>query len=328
MASPAKSTVSILKLKSVDGTGYSIGAESFSEYFLHPVFLRFFFAGIAIYMLVDDGLYARGASLWKVAGIWLGVVAIILTWLWAGFELLRLAMRRGYRLTFYTPVALVPMAVLIEAAGQLADRAMTGLPWQGVTAAAESVVLNIAVILVFDILHAHYVVPAHPHGAAAHALPAPAPAQGATHKVQITRRTDDAAHTAEDDPDMAETAPPLPAAAPIPKIGPVTTLLRVGTKQIDIEDILMVRTEDHYLGIVTRSGKTLQRAKLSDLPELHASRLGMQINRSVWVAFAAIREMTENDRGQITLKLVTGDEEVVAKPRVFAFRQFYRPDAA
>ena len=327
MASPAKSTVSILKLKSVDGTGYSIGADSFSEYFLHPVFLRFFFAGIAIYMLVDDTLYARGASLWKIAGIWLGVVAIILTWLWAGFELLRLALRRGYRLTFYTPVALVPMAVLIEAAGQLADRLITGLPWQGVTAAAEAVVLNIAVILVFDILHAHFVVPAHPHGTAAHAQPAPAPAP-ATHKVQVTRRSEDAASLAEDTPDGDEADAPAPATAPIPKIGPVHTLLRVGTKQIDMEEILMVRTEDHYLGIVTRSGKTLQRAKLSDLPELHASRLGMQINRSVWVAFAAIREMIENDRGQITLKLVTGDEEVVAKPRVFAFRQFYRPDAA
>lgn len=325
MASPAKPTVSSLKLKSVDGTGFSIGADSFSDYFLHPVFLRFFFAAIAIYMLVDDGLYARDASLWKVAALWLGVVASTLLWFWMGFELLRLARRRGLAVTLYTPVVLVPMVVVIELAGQFADRMVANLPWQGIDAMTEAVVLNIAVILVFDILHAHYVVPVHPNGAVAQAQPGAGAAPAVAHKVQVTRRAEDAAAPsteAEDDD------PPAPVAASIPKIGPVTTLLRVGTKQIDMEEILMVRTEDHYLGIVTRTGKTLQRAKLSDLPELHASRLGMQINRSVWVAFAAIREMTENDRGQITLKLVTGDEEVVAKPRVFAFRQFYRPDAA
>lgn len=323
MATPAKSTVSSLKLKSVDGTGYSLRTDSFSDYFLHPVFLRFFFAAIAIYMLVDDDLVLADASLWRIAANGLGVVAVTLTWLWIGFGLLRMALRRGYRITLYTPVALVPLAVLIELAAQLANQMMTGLPAQGMGAAAEAVVLDIAVILVFDILHAHFVVPAHPQGVPAHTQPAPAPIQPVAQAAPAARR-DDPVTVIDDEED----APPAPAAQSIPKIGPVATLLRVGTRQIDIEDILMVRTEDHYLGIVTRTGKTLQRAKLSDLPELHASRLGMQINRSVWVAFAAIREMTENDRGQITLKLTTGDEEVVAKPRVFAFRQFYRPDAA
>lgn len=326
MTSPSKVTVSSLKLKTVDGTGFLISADSFSEYFLHPVFLRFFFAAIAVYMLVDDDLYLRGASLWKVAAIWLGVVAIILIWLWIGFELLRFALRRGVDVTFYTPVALVPLAVVIEAGAQLADRLMTGMAFDPVPDMAESVVLNIAVFLVFDILHGHFVVPVHPHGTAFSALPPQTSGQAPSHKVHVTRRAEEPSETAA--AAVAESAPAPAPAAGIPKIGPVTTVLRVGNKQLDLEDILMVRTEDHYLGIVTRTGKTLQRAKLSDLPELHASRLGMQINRSVWVAFAAISEMTENDRGQITLKLVTGDEEVVAKPRVFAFRQFYRPDAA
>lgn len=323
MASPAKPIVSGLRLKSIDGTSFWIGADSFSEYFLHPVFLRFFFSGLAIYMLVDDGLNARAASLWQIAGLWLGVVSIILGWLWLCFEMMRLWHRRGAAPTLFTPLALVPMALLIEGAARGADHLILGNPWQGAAASAEGVVLNIVVILLFDSLHAHFVVAQHPHGSLTPPQSAEAEPAAQTHTVQVPRR--------EAEPETAAPAP-APAAAPapsdIPKIGPVTSVLRVGNTQIDIEQILMVRTEDHYLGIVTRSGKTLQRAKLSDLPELHASRLGMQINRSVWVAFAAITAVEENDRGQITLRLVTGDEEVVAKPRVFAFRQFYKPAAA
>ena len=101
-------------------------------------------------------------------------------------------------------------------------------------------------------------------------------------------------------------------------------MVQIGNQTFRLADIITIRTEDHYLGIQTAKGKFMQRAKLSDVVGLHGSDLGMQINRSVWVAFSAITSVENADSGQIVLKLANGDEERVAKPRVFAFRQLYR----
>ena len=100
-------------------------------------------------------------------------------------------------------------------------------------------------------------------------------------------------------------------------------MIRIGTRHFPLDDIIVIRTEEHYLSIVTTNGKWLERAKLSGLPALHASQAGMQINRSVWVARNAIVSVENGANGTLLVRLVTGDEERVARMRVFAFRNFH-----
>lgn len=100
-------------------------------------------------------------------------------------------------------------------------------------------------------------------------------------------------------------------------------MVRIGPAVLPMASILLIRTEDHYLGVTTRSGTALHRAKMADIPELHSGIDGMQINRSVWISFAAIESVTDTPARQVVVSLVNGDEERVSKPRIFAFRQAY-----
>lgn len=153
-------------------------------------------------------------------------------------------------------------------------------------------------VLILDVMHALYVVPLHPlaragSGTGTRLVADPQPALEAPA------------------PDMAEPAPG----------GPIVPEISIADRRYAVEEILWIRTEDHYLNVVTARGRSLLRAKLSDLQALQDGKIGMQVNRSQWVAFAAISEVVEEAGGQITLHLVTGDDASVARSRRIMFRQ-------
>ncbi len=313
-----------MRFRSVDGTLYGI-VGSPADYVLNPAFLRFIFAAIILYRLLDQNQELSRLTGWL---IWGQVIVVILLWLVIGGSMVQLLLRRGLIRQVWTPVLLLPMLFLLEAMVQVTYH-FSGLPPKPLSRTVFDLTRVMAVILVFDFLHGQYVVARHPLARILNAFPVIA---NATPGVPPYAPPPDNGANMPDPAQMHDTAvagnsnPPALgglAGAGTPRVarpGPV----RIGSESFVLSDILMIRIEDHYLSIITRSGNTLQRAKLAAIKELHNGDVGIQINRSVWVAFWAIREVQATKAGQILLILDNGDDELVAKPRLHAFRQAYR----
>lgn len=313
----------VMRIRSVDGTVYSI-ATSPADYVLHPAFLKFIVAACMLYGLLDQNKELSRLTGWL---IWGQVVAVILLWLVIGGNIVRQLARRGVIRLVWTPVLLLPLVLLLEAMVQT-TYFFTGLPpkpW-GTTVADLARVM--AIILLFDFLHGQYVVARHPYARLQTPLlgadgewPKPAPEAPAPSEWPGTANP-----PMVRDETSAIAQPPAPSVSADVEVPAMSRLgsVRIGSETFALSDILMIRIEDHYLSVATRTGRSLQRAKLAAIQELHQGDLGIQINRSVWVAFRAIHEVQATKNGQILLVLVNGDEEFVAKPRVHAFRQTYR----
>lgn len=326
-------------MRSVDGSVYWIVSRSQLDYVLHPVFLKFIFIACALYAVLDRGRDFEPVSPWVYLCLWAIVLVVMLAWLGFCGSIIRYLYDRGLIRQVWTPVMLLPMMLVIEVTMQVTRNYLGVAPFKTWQLTLTDVTRDFCVILIFDYLHGQYVVARHPqarlpeHGTEDKGDEPPPAArrqvQASPDKASLppTPEEGNIAASPGNDPLPEETGLPRPERLAPQRRGSV----RIGTETFVLSDILMIRIEDHYLGITTRMGRSLQRAKLAAIEDLHHGDLGIQINRSVWIAFSAIREVQPMKNGQILLVLVNDDEEMVAKPRVYAFRQAYRrarPDAA
>lgn len=327
---PTFSKEPTMRIRSVDGTAYEIADGSAVNYILHPVFMKFLMVACAIYALLDQDTALTRMTGWLIWGL---VIALILLWLVISAGVIRRLVRRGLIKQVWTPVLLLPMLVLTETSVQ-SMYVFFDLPPKSWDATLSGLTRDMAFVLFFDFLHGQYVVASHPNARiqtsqrfmndstpdlSPAAPPQVAPPQMNRPTVadaEVSRAAGNAATPSQPPELAAEAAAPSKAA----RLGSV----RIGAETFILSDILMIRIADHYLNVITRTGTTLQRAKLAAIKELHNGDLGIQINRSVWVAFWAIREVQAAKNGQILLVLANGDDELVAKPRLHAFRQAHR----
>ena len=328
---PDSPPVMTVRLRSVDGSVFWIISRSPVDYVLNPAFLKFVIVCCALYALLDQGRDVPGLTIWFFMIHWGVVLTVILVWLGISGGVIRLLFRRRLIRQVWTPVVLLPMIVLIEATIQGLTYGSGLLPLKPWEVTMTDLTRDFMVLMLFDYLHGQFVVARHPQAFVDEfsrddpefpPLPkAPSLPSGELRPVLTPESP-----VADDEPVVAPTPAPAPSLAErseriqTQRSGSV----RIGTETFRMSDILMIRIEDHYLGITTRAGRSLQRAKLAAIEGLHDGDLGIQINRSVWVAFSAIREGQMMKNGQILLVLVNGDEEMVSKPRVYAFRQAYR----
>ncbi len=84
--------------------------------------------------------------------------------------------------------------------------------------------------------------------------------------------------------------------------------------------ILLLKSELHYLQVVTENGSTLILYNLSDAVAQLPPSLGMMVHRSYWVAFDAIEEFTRRGR-QGELRLVNGERVPVSRNRLAEVEQ-------
>lgn len=290
------STVSEIEYRSTLGTAFQVGGDSAAEYLLHPVFLQFAVLSLSILAVMDHGGAMAQPIGWQALLIWL---AMAVTGLVGGIGLMALlaALPRGMvgRRRF-TPLILLPLVALAELVRAALTLALQAGDWPQMPELMADFARSAIIVLILDVMHALYVVPLHPlanAGTAERPTPAEASAEDAAPPEQ----------------------PPTEAPRhPAPEIV-------IAERRFGIDEILWIRTEDHYLNVVTARGRSLLRAKLSDLQALQDGTIGMQVNRSQWVAFAAIAEVLEETGGQVTLRLSTGDDASVARSRRIMFRQ-------
>ena len=287
-------TVSYAEVTSTLGTGFWIRADSASDYVLDPAFLRFLIISIGIYALLTQGDGSPQLVGWQLPFHWLAVAGMVLVGHIATLNLLFHLSRRGMVRRHYTPVIFVPILILAEATGQAVFWLLDVAAPQPLHLMLGDLARNLLVLFLFDLLHVHYVVPTHP-----------------------------LAHLTRPEPGTASDSPPPRAEDTPPTADQDHPTVQIADRAFALSDLLSIRTEDHYLNVISHNGRCMLRAKLSDITPLHDGRHGVQINRSHWVSFAAIERITEDSNGQITLHLVGGDSATVSRTRRLMFMQLY-----
>lgn len=290
----AFSTLPEVEYRSTLGNAYRVGGDSAAEYLLHPVFLQFAVLCLALLVLLDQSSDMAPSLVWQVPLIWLATAS---TALLAGIVLVRLLSslpRRMGRRRRYTPLILLPVVAVAELVRVVLSVGLQAGDWPPLPEVMAGFARIAVIALILDVMHALYVVPLHP----------------------LARVVGNSDSGPLPTPDM-----PLPDTAQLATDSRAIPDLTIGDRRYAQDDILWIRTEDHYLHVVSVGGSSRLRAKLSDLQALQDGRIGMQVNRSQWVAFAAITEIREEANGQITLRLVTGDDATLARSRRIMFRQ-------
>ena len=319
--SNASQTVSSAQVVSTFGNGFWLRGDSAAEYVLHPVFLRFSMLCIAIYALLDQGTESRLLIGWQFPLMWLTMAFVVIAGLLViGAFTLHLR-RRGWIRRLYTPFIMLPIVIMTDLAAQGVVQVLQIGGWKPLPQTMMDITRDMLVVLLFDILHVQFVVPNHP---LASAVP---PGQQA---VQPRAHTEDAATEtwkwAAAPIAIEHTAPP--SAPPgeeeiIVQPSQERSMVLIADRSFAASEIQSVQTEDHYVNVITRTGRHMLRAKLSELKALHDGRHGVQINRSQWVAFAAIESVKDEANGQVTLHLVNGDTATVSRTRRLVFMQLY-----
>lgn len=291
------STVSGFEYRSTLGTTFWVGGDSAADYLLHPVFLQFALLCLAVLALLDQG---GGVDLlvgWQVPLVWLAVAVAGLLGGLSMMALLSALPRWIVGRRRFTPLILLPLVALGEAVRAGLVVMLGAGDWPTTPEVMADFARSAVVILILDVVHVLYVVPLHPLARTVpDALPEP-----------VAERAAEAVEGPE------ETAPPRAASREI----------RIAERSFALDEILWIRTEDHYLNVVTAKGRSLLRAKLSELKDLQDGKVGVQVNRSHWVSFGAIAEVRNDAGGQIILRLVTGDDATVARSRRIMFRQMH-----
>jgi hypothetical protein len=89
-------------------------------------------------------------------------------------------------------------------------------------------------------------------------------------------------------------------------------------------EIGLVQSEDHYLTIVTLSGRrAMVRGEMKRFASEMDIVLGYQISRSNWVAFSFIEVVRLGNRGQLEILLKSGEIVVVSRSRRQGFRELF-----
>lgn len=328
-------------LRFAHGVTYRLRSDSLADYLLAPIFLKFM--AIAIALIVILQVRPTTANMLGLVSIfqWVTFIGGTLLCLFC-FGAICIALKNvGLIKTVYTPFICVPSMLLTEYVTQEALFILWGVPRM----TGEETIMNISqmsgVVILLDILYGTFVAPVHPQSVQAPAAQTGRPQSLAWGtKLPVTAMSfDTGVYDRMTLAEVAQNAPPSPEAAIVPteqadaaapprsppkirireNIRP-TTLMRpailIGTERVALDSLVSITAEDHYLRITNLDGKQMIRGKLANVVEQLDPDLGVQVNRSVWVARAQISHAQNEDSRKLTLFMTDGTEVTVARPRL------------
>lgn len=328
---PSVPIVSKTTIRVADGSRFHVFTDSAADYILDRTFVRFVLLSLCIYALLMSRNFRGMTEATQYVTLWLTLLVVIVVWLVLASSLLLFFIKKGWVKTIYTPLLSVPLAIVNEYAAQYVVILIADGSWDFSGATFAHVIRQMAVLLCFDLLHGYYVAPTHPLAAkpdrrtasvgrevvatAAAKTAGGLPKADSHHSLSAVNGTATASEQTRDEQVEAVLAPTARS-----EMKP----LRLGNRNFDVEKIVSIRSEDHYLSVTTTTGETLVRAKLSDAVASLDVTLGMQVNRSSWIAFSSIHSIVraENNRLEVTLK--NEDTLSVPKTRKHAFEHAFR----
>lgn len=314
-----------------DGSVMWLRTDSVSEIVLNPVFLKF----LALCVLLG-GLLDRGGT--DVALI--APTQVLLLWLVLGFEAfiwffvvakgIRALSLRGMIDSVYSPLLTLPMLLVTETSTMVIIGSMRDTFEANFEVLFNAVLRDVVVLVVFDILFSSYVVHRHPAFS-------PVPVNIRTREKAKTSTVLKESLEVSNDFDSEISLDMKPSPLDACEISEMRSInvesenatmeikalkrkeVRVGSHILDQSEIVLLRSEDHYVTIVTTKRKLLARAKLSNVISNLESHFGVQISRSCWVSFKGVK-CFENTKQGSYLVLKDGSREKIASLRAHAVK--------
>lgn len=311
------------EIRFADGRRYWAATDSLSDFILHPIFLKYAAVCVLIYGLLDrGGADTGGLHGFEIVVLWVTLGCVAIGWYAMFFVLVRALMRRGLIRVIYTPVATLSLFIVTTFLTYLIVTAFKGHVDLSVAQWSQEIIRDMLVILLMDIVFSQFVAPFHPfllQQPPSQTAQQPVSAKTTSHADtpdHISEPANAAAGLSEDGRSDAEPQEALTVSDM--KAGTVAPLT-VGNEVFAVEDLIYIRSEDHYLRIVTARRRVLARGKLADAVAQLDFRLGIQINRSTWIAFDAITDVQDDKKGVTVVTLRGGETERVALSRRIAF---------
>jgi hypothetical protein len=269
-----------------------------ADYLLAPVFLKFVSIVVAVIVVLYDRPDESPAVGFTKVFVWLGLVSAMLICLFV-FSRLCIMLKNAHMIrSIYTPLITLPAMVIAEFCMQNVMRFLLDWPPSGTGAFLLGVAKIGVVVILMDILYGSYIAPHHPH-----TLPK---TETATQGLPVSDNAPTAAEppTVAARPDIspiAETAQPATRTASKIRITesiPPQTLrkpgLQLGCERIEFASLVMIKAEDHYLQVITNQRSFMVREKLGNVVAQLDLDIGVQVNRSCWIARSSIRSVVRN----------------------------------
>lgn len=295
-----------------DGSTFQTTARTAGEYLFAQEFIRFYVICIVLYAAIISGGTelkvdpAAGMVFW--ASILMTSFAFLMAAIWINIMLVD----RGVLKYIHTYAALVPVIVFNSAMVSYLMAQFDLSYGQHFGSLVTLTARNVIIVVCYDILHGRYVAPRHPLF-----VPQNAPKDVAPNLVPNRRASDLQTET---------------EAVPIAATQDTTTtaeadanveIFEVGKMSFCPSDILWVKSEDHYLKIQLTNRSQMVRGKLSAAVDKLDQSLGLQINRSVWVAFKAIEGVEGKAGHYVDIRLSDETTHRIANSRRLIFELNY-----
>lgn len=305
---PSTGPIRPVNVRFIDGTHAQIVIDSPTDILLSPVFLKYMFFCIAVYSLLNSDPWDVGAlSPWELMMLWSLVTATVIVWYVGALRVTHWLLTKGWIKTVFTPLIILPSLPLLQflTYGVSVSLHDTYIPSADVIRTA---IKDVFVLALFDMAFGSFVAPQHPAFICDHG-----------------NRTS-GAPDADTGPSPRAILPTKPVAArgevsfdaPSPDAD-ANTIVTIAGARFDRKDLVLLRSEDHYLQVVTQDRRVMLRGELGKVVETLDETIGFRINRSVWIAFSAIAEVHQEAGRQIEIRLKNGDLYQVSKYRRVAF---------
>lgn len=310
-------TVSIIRVRFSDGGTFETTASSATEYLLDSCFVRFLFLCIVLYGILMYREDVAQLDPYNQVMLWIIMFVVTAGWLVLSVGLNLFLVRRGYVCFVFTPAIIFPMVPINIFAAALVSKYLGAEYWLAFPENVGPLAQNLVAAVCFDILHGRYVAPTHPtfvrqdrRSAATHAatadLPAVMPANTQGTSVDLV------------DPE------PVALQSVVGDSNSPEFFVYISGERLDLREIVYLQSEDHYLKIQQINTSLLLRGKMRETVKQLDHRLGIQINRSVWVAFSSIISVDENDAGYLEVTLSDDTTFKITNSRKITFLQNYK----
>lgn len=322
----------IRRVVSSNGRVWHTNAQSAADYLFNPVFMTFFILCVVLYATLVQSNEETSIPYEARLVLWIGLVMTSLIWLYLSVSASVIAYDRGLLKAIYTPLILLPL-VLMNAFMEEFVLSVLNVEFRGsYVSALEYAVRNAIILIVLDIMHGRFVVPEHPRyvdperereNAIGPALPEPEPITEPSKNTTLA--TSETSSMQADGPArLKATHKPENTARAVAAKTSAPTNISIAREKIDISTIVWIKSVDHYLNLQLKDRNLMLRGKLRMVVDKLGDQLGVQINRSVWVAFDAIRNVEESENGNLEVHLEDDSCYTVAKARCLIFKQNYR----
>lgn len=309
------------KLRFADGTeAWFIGGTAF-DFVFSPTFLKFTSICILIFALLQRRDDVALLDLWQTTTLWFIVLSVTIFWFLSVVSILKtLQAKYGLR-SIYTPFLTVPSILATELASQFFIQEILSSETQIIAFQWAYLAQAALVVILYDVFFGNFVVSRHPL-----LRTIKSERQETTFKDQVFTFSTAPFYTSTPPafvPETAELPPNKLAERDLngcrPKVVSKTMFINFAGRKIDPTSLVSMEIQDHYLSVVTVNESFLVRYKLRDAIKDIGPELGMQINRSTWVAISQVEFVTREGPTKSSVTLKNGNAFVIARSRLPEF---------